>query len=91
MFRRPGVIERVYGPVSESLLELGRISPPDAFQKLNPNVSVEQVEQVSRRLIQELDDTDIAALRDEPEVRELLNFLGELQRDGVLMAAAAVP
>jgi hypothetical protein len=88
LFRRPDAVARAYGPVSPSLLELGRISPRDAFPKLDPNVSTEQG---ALTIINELDDTDAAALRAESPVRELLEFHGELQCDGMVTAAATGP
>src|SRR5205807_2290515 len=56
LFRQPDAVARAYGPVPPSLLELGLISPRDAFQKLDPNVSIEQV---SLNIIKELDDADV--------------------------------
>ena len=53
--------------------------------KLDPNSSPDQV---SLNIMKELDDTDIAALRTETPVRELLEFLEELQPNGVSTAAA---
>src|SRR5436190_1118602 len=88
LLRRPDAVARAYGQVSPSRLELGLISPRDAYPKLDPNVSIEQV---ALTIINELDDADVAALRAESPVLELLEFLGELQRDGVLTAAAAGP
>ncbi len=85
LFRRPDAIARAYGPVSEHLLEIGLISPRDALMKLGPNL---EPDQVSLNIMNELDDTDIAALRTESPARELLEFVEELQRDGVLAAAA---
>jgi hypothetical protein len=35
-------------------------------------------------IVNVLNDNDVAALRSESPVRELLEFIGELQRDGVL-------
>jgi hypothetical protein len=88
LFRRPDAIARAYGPVSGHLLEIGLISPRDALIKLDPNI---EPDQVSLNIINELDETDIAALRAESPVRELLEFVEELQRDGVLATAAVGP
>jgi hypothetical protein len=88
LFRRPDAVARAYGPVPQSLLELGRISPRDAFAKLDSTVSLEQV---ALKIIHELDDADIAALQAESPMRELLEFLDELQRDGMVAAAASGP
>ncbi len=88
LFRRPDAIARAYGPVSEHVLEVGLISPRDALIKLDPNSSLDQV---SLNIMKELDDADVAALRTESPVRELLEFVEELQRDGVLAAAAVAP
>jgi hypothetical protein len=85
LFLMPDAIARAYGPVSEHLLEIGRISPRDALIKLDPTI---EPDQVSLNIINELDETDIADLRGESPVRELLEFVEELQRDGVLATAA---
>jgi hypothetical protein len=84
LFRRPDAVARAYGPVSESLLELGRISPRNALEKLDPDLARHKA---SFKIIQELDTADIAALRNEPPVRELLEFLGELRPDSAVAAA----
>jgi hypothetical protein len=84
LFRRPDAVARAYGQIPPGLLELGQISPRDALAKLDQNVSLHQV---ALNLIKELNDSDIDALRDESPIRDLLEFLGELQRDAVLTTA----
>ncbi len=86
VFRRPDAVARAYGPVSQDLIELGLVSPWTALEKLDRTVSSDQV---SLNIVKELDDADVMALRAESPVRELLEFLGELQHDGAVVAAAA--
>ena len=86
LFRRPDAVARAYGPVSEGLLELGLFSPRNALEKLDPNLARQQA---AVKIIEKLDVADIAALREEPPMRELLEFLGELSRDNPVTAAAA--
>jgi hypothetical protein len=81
LFRRPDAVARVYGQISPGLLELGQISPRDALAKLDQNVSIHEA---VCKLILELNDQDIDALRAESPIRDLLEFLVELQRDAVL-------
>ena len=81
LFRRSAAVERAFGPVTEDLLELGRLSPRDALKKLDPNGSEYHA---SSGLIHALDDVDVAALRDMPPIRELLEFLEEVRRDVVV-------
>jgi hypothetical protein len=86
LFLRPGAVMRAFGPTDEDLLELGRLSPRDALKKLEPNGSEYSA---AFRLVQALDDVDVAALRDMPPIRELLELLEELRRCGMLATAAA--
>ncbi len=86
VFRRPDAIARAYGQVPQSLIELGLVSPWTALEKLDRTASTDQV---SLNIVKELDDADVSALRAESPVRELLEFLGELQHDGAAVAAAA--
>jgi hypothetical protein len=86
LFRRTGAIERAYGHLPQGLFELGLLSPRDALEKLDPNCSSHQS---SLNIIKELNDADVAALRAESPLRELLEFHGELRSDGVLTAAGS--
>lgn len=81
LFLRPAAVERAFGPVAEDVLELGRLSPRDALKKLDPNGSEYHA---SLSLIRALDDADVTALRHVPPIRELREFLEELQRDMVI-------
>jgi hypothetical protein len=85
LFRRPDALARAYGTISPGLLELGRVSPRDALEKLDPSGSASRA---SCDIIRALDDHDIAALRAESPIRDLLEFLGESQRRGAATAAA---
>jgi hypothetical protein len=85
LFRRPDAIARAGGHPAPDVLELGRFSPRDALEKLERNGLGRGA---SQKIIGTLNDADVAALRAESPVRELLEFLAELQREGVASAAA---
>jgi hypothetical protein len=86
VFLRPDAVARAYGPVPQSLIELGLASPWTALEKLDRTASSEQV---SLNIIEELDSADVTALRAESPVRELLEFLGEVQHHGAVAVATA--
>jgi hypothetical protein len=88
LFLRPAAISRAFGPTPPDLPTLGRVSPRDALRKLDPSGSEHNA---SYQVTVALDDTDVMALRGEPPVRELLEFLDELRRSGVVAAGAAGP
>ena len=85
LFRRPDAVARAFGPVSEIVVRLGRISPHDAYEELGKGTSGPQA---AFEIIQALDDDDVAALRAESPIRELVEFLVELRRDGLVAAGA---
>ena len=85
LFRRPDAIARAGGNPSPDVLELGRFSPRDALEKLDRNGMGHDP---ARQIIASLDDADVAALRAETPVRDLLEFLGEPRREGAVTAAA---
>ncbi len=55
--------------------ELGRLSPQEAYKRLDPG-SPEGAG--FSKLLQALDDDDVAALREESPIRELIAFLAEV-------------
>jgi hypothetical protein len=78
LFRCPDAIQRAYGSIPPGLLERGQTSPSTALSELD------DAAQAYMNIADALDDNDVTALRSEPPVRELLAFVDELQRDGVL-------
>jgi hypothetical protein len=67
-------------------MEIGRISPRDALKRLAPDGSEYHA---SCRLIQVLDDGDVAALRELSPIRGLLDFLEELRSNSAVVAAGS--
>jgi hypothetical protein len=84
LFRRPDAIARAGGHLAPDVLELGQFSPRDALEKLDRNGLGHGA---SLKIIAILNDADVVALRAVPPVREVLEFLSELQREGVASAA----
>lgn len=78
-FAAPDAIARVLaGPVPKEFLALGKRDPVGVLQHL---AEIRQTAWDSRRCIAELDDADISKIRALPEVRELIAFLKNLQKD----------
>jgi hypothetical protein len=88
LFRRPEAVRRAYGNTPSELIELGLVSPGNALERLN---GATDRYNASFTIITNLNQEDIAALRDEPPVRELLEFLNELKASGATAIAAAAP
>jgi hypothetical protein len=88
LFRRAEAVRRAYGNTTSDLIDLGLVSPGDALQKMN---GVSDRYHASFKIITKLNTDDIAALRVESPVRELLEFLDELKGIGAKSVAAATP
>jgi hypothetical protein len=82
LFLRPGLVARAFGAAAgdEHVLGLGRLNPREALKRLDPRGDRWTA---SWNLVSSLDDEDIAELRSTPPIRELLEFLGDLQRSEV--------
>jgi hypothetical protein len=78
LFLRPDPVIRAFGEAAsdEHMLELGRLIPREALKRLDPGGHEATA---SLNLVNALDDEDIAELRSRPPIRELLEFLRELQ------------
>jgi len=88
LFHRAEAVRRAYGNVASDLIDLGLVSPREALQKMNGAANRYQA---SFTIITKLNDDDIAALRVESPVRELLEFLDELKGSGAKSVVAATP
>jgi len=88
LFRRAEAVRRAYGNTATHLIELGLISPGDALRKMN---GTSDRYHASAAIMAKLNAADIAALRVESPVRELLEFVDELKGSGAKSAAAATP
>jgi hypothetical protein len=77
LFLRRDPITRAFGAAAsdEHTLELGRLNPREALKRLDPGGHSWTA---SLNLIRTLNDGDIAELRSEPPIQELLDFLREL-------------
>jgi hypothetical protein len=78
LFTRPALLARAFGDRANDggrAQELGRLSPPEAYKRLDPG-SPEGAG--FAKLLQALDDDDVAALREESPIRELIDFLAEV-------------
>jgi hypothetical protein len=87
-FRRPDAVRRAYANATSEMIDLGLVSPGDALLRLSP---IADYHQSLLEIISNLNSSDIAALRLESPVRELLEFLAGLGLNGgVVHAATAV-
>ena len=87
-FTRAALISRAFGEGADDgghVLELGRLSAQYAYKRLDPGGSEEAT---FLKLLQALDDDDVAALREESPVRELIAFVNEV---GSPAAATSMP
>ncbi len=88
LFRRPAAIRRAYSDTTSDSIELGLVSPGDALRKISGASSRHQA---SVAIIATLNADDIAALRNESPVRELLEFIDELRASEAQAVATATP
>jgi hypothetical protein len=78
LFTRPALLARAFGDRADDggrAQELGRLSPREAYKRLDPG-SPEGAG--FSKLLQEMDDEDVAAIREESPIRELIAFLAEV-------------
>jgi hypothetical protein len=78
LFSRPDLLTRTFGKgmfALDRVLDIGRFSPREAYRLLDPNGSEEAT---FGRLLEALSAEDLAALRKEPPVRELIAFVTEI-------------
>ncbi len=78
LFTRPALIARAFGEGADPyghIADIGRLIPREAYKRLDPTQSEEST---FLKLFQALDDDDIAALRQESPVRELIAFVTEV-------------
>ena len=78
LFTRPGLVARVFGEGADDgghVLEIGRLSPREAYTRLDPH-GLEDA--AFDKMLESLDDDDVAALREESPVRELIAFVTEV-------------
>jgi len=87
LFLRPAAVERAFGPSAKDLMELGRVSPRDALERLDPSGCAI----AAFKLVGALDDDDLVALRAEPPIRELLEFGDELRCGTAVVTGSAAP
>lgn len=76
LFKRPDAVRRAFDEVSETLVEIGLVSPGDALRRLS---KTQDRYQASHAIISRLDQNDVNALRTESPVRELLEFLDRVK------------
>ena len=76
LFRIPDAVKRAYGNTTRELIELGLVSPGDALRKMQ---GAPDRYHASSTIVINLNVGDCKTLRSEPPVRELLEFLDELQ------------
>jgi hypothetical protein len=78
LFTRPALLVRSFGEGADQggrVLDIGRLSPREAYKRLDPDAP----EGITfGKLIDQLGVEDIAALREESPVRELIAFLAEV-------------
>jgi hypothetical protein len=86
VFRRPDAVRRVYPSATPERIDLGLVSPDDALLRLSP---IADYHQSLFKIISNLDSSDIAALRLEAPVRDLLEFLSEVGLNGGVVHSAA--
>ncbi len=77
LFRRPEAVRRAYANTPSELIDLGLVSPGDAFRKM---AGASDRHQAAFSIITQLDAEDIAALRGVSPARELLEFLEQQER-----------
>jgi hypothetical protein len=77
LFTRRGPVARVFGAAfsDESALELGRLNPREALKRLDPGGHWWTA---SLRLVDALDDEDIAELRSMSPIHELIDFVRDI-------------
>jgi DNA-binding MarR family transcriptional regulator len=83
LFTRPALLVRAFGDRADDggrSQELGRLSPRDAYARLDPGGPEGAG---FSKLLQALDDEDVAALREESPIRELIAFLAEVGQPGM--------
>ena len=88
LFRRRAAVCRAYGNATPEWIELGLVSPGDAFRKMSGPADRSVA---ATAMIAHLDAADIASLREESPVAELLDFLGERKDAGVEVAVSSSP
>ena len=85
LFTRANLLVRAFGDRANDggrSQELGRLSPRDAYKRLDPNGADGAA---CSKLLQALDDDDVAALREESPVRELIAFVTEVGSPAVVL------
>ena len=91
LFTRPDLLARAFGEGADQdgrVLDIGRLSHREAFKRLDPNASEDAT---FGKLLQQINSEDIAALRQESPVRELIAFLNEVGSPIASAVAASVP
>jgi hypothetical protein len=89
LFTRPALIARVFGEGADQyghIADIGRLIPREAYKRLDPAQSETSV---ATRLIEALDDEDVATLREDSLVRELIAFVTEV--GSPVASASAAP
>jgi hypothetical protein len=82
-FQRPDAVKRAFQNAGESLIEIGKVSPANALKRLDPAGEAA----ASHKLMKELNAEDVAALRAQSPVKDLLAFLADLQKNGMVPPA----
>jgi hypothetical protein len=85
----PALIARVFGEGADQyghIADIGRLIPREAYKRLDPAQSETSV---ATRLIEALDDEDVATLREDSLVRELIAFVTEV--GSPVASASAAP
>jgi hypothetical protein len=75
LFRCPDAVRRVFPEATDDLMAIGRVSPRDALVRLGGSVA--ERHQASVAVIDALNAENLAALRLESPVRELLEFVAQ--------------
>ncbi len=74
-FERTQLLKKVFGKkVTALVIELGKVSPRRALQKLEPDLDYEHLR---FKILRAMDEADIKALRATAFIEDLLSFLGE--------------
>lgn len=84
LFRAPGLIARVFGDrATAEVLDLARRSPRQALKSLD---DAGDIQSARRKILPELTESDLAAIRESDVIRELIAFLHDVL-EGVAGAA----
>lgn len=87
LFERSDAVKRAFPHATDTDIEIGKLSPASALSRLDPSGSPPSA---TVAVLRQLNEEDVAAIRGLSPVKELLAFLAELRRDGIVSAVARV-